>query len=194
MPAYLPDDWKGGVALLALVFVLSAFLDNIAAAIIGVTVAATVFRRKLHVGFLAGVVAAANGGGSGSVIGDTTTTMIWLDGKSPVDVLPAYVAALAAFLVFAIPAAKQQHRLSPIVRDASDEMHIDKPRLIIVVLILIGAIGANVYANTLPDERGATFPYIGATVIGIILLLTPWRRPDWRAVPAAVSARPGVSE
>src|SRR5262249_36112584 len=30
MPAFLPDDWKGGFALLAVVFVLSAFLDNIA--------------------------------------------------------------------------------------------------------------------------------------------------------------------
>jgi hypothetical protein len=39
MPALLPDDWKGGVVLLAIVFVLSSFLDNIAAAIIGGTVA-----------------------------------------------------------------------------------------------------------------------------------------------------------
>ena len=34
MPALLPDDWKGGVMLLVLVFVLSSFLDNIAAALI----------------------------------------------------------------------------------------------------------------------------------------------------------------
>src|SRR5258708_24065526 len=32
MPALLPDDWRGGLVLLALVFVLSGFLDNIAAA------------------------------------------------------------------------------------------------------------------------------------------------------------------
>ena len=37
MPALLPDDWKGGVTLLFLVFVLSSFLDNIAAAMIGGT-------------------------------------------------------------------------------------------------------------------------------------------------------------
>src|SRR5688500_13811536 len=30
MPGFLPDDWKGGLVLLAVVFVLSAFLDNIA--------------------------------------------------------------------------------------------------------------------------------------------------------------------
>ena len=29
------------------------------------------------------------------------------------------------------------------------------------------------------------FPYIGATVIGVLLLLTPWRRPDWSVVPEA---------
>ena len=38
MPALLPDDWKGGAVLLVLVFVLSSFLDNIAAALIGVRV------------------------------------------------------------------------------------------------------------------------------------------------------------
>ena len=43
MPALLPDDWKGGVVLLVLVFVLSSFLDNIAAALIGGTVARSVF-------------------------------------------------------------------------------------------------------------------------------------------------------
>src|SRR5436190_5262731 len=30
MPRLLPDNWTGGLALLALVFVLSTFLDNIA--------------------------------------------------------------------------------------------------------------------------------------------------------------------
>ena len=39
MPALLPDDWKGALVLLVLVFVLSSFLDNIAAALIGGTVA-----------------------------------------------------------------------------------------------------------------------------------------------------------
>jgi hypothetical protein len=33
--ALLADDWKGGFALLVIVFVLSSFLDNIAAAMIG---------------------------------------------------------------------------------------------------------------------------------------------------------------
>ena len=38
------------------------------AALIGGTIAATVFRHKVHIGYLAAIVAASNGGGSGSVI------------------------------------------------------------------------------------------------------------------------------
>jgi Na+/H+ antiporter NhaD/arsenite permease-like protein len=185
LPRFLPDDWKGGLVLLAWVFVSSSFLDNIAAAMIGATVASAVYRRKLHVGYLAAIVAAANAGGSGSVIGDTTTTMMWLDGVAPLDVLHAYVAAVAAFIVFAIPASRQQQRYSPIEKNADLDATVDWARVIIVVLILVSAIAANIHANRLGEEEAAAFPYIGATVVGVILLMTPWRRPDWNAVPAA---------
>src|SRR6185436_5624717 len=87
LPKFLPDDWKGGFLLLVMIFVLSSFLDNIAAAIIGGTIAATVFNHKVHIGYLAAIVAASNGGGSGSVVGDTTTTMMWIDGVNPLSVL-----------------------------------------------------------------------------------------------------------
>jgi len=186
LPRVLPDDWKGGFVLLALVFLLSAFLDNIAAAMIGATMAGTVFRGRLHIGFLAAIVAAANAGGSGSVVGDTTTTMMWLDGISPLQVLTAYVAAVAAFFVFAIPAARKQQSYSPIQRDNDSPKPLDLARLIIVVLVLAAAIGANVYTNRQAEEPVERFPYIGATVIGLLLLLAPWRRPDWSVVPAAM--------
>ena len=185
LPRFLPDDWKGGLVLLALVFAISGFLDNIAAAMIGATVARTIFRGNVHIGFLAGIVAAANAGGAGSVIGDTTTTMMWLDGVSPLDVWAAYVASIAAFLAFAIPAARRQHRHSPILKDPDLVVRVDVSRLIIVMLVLVAAIVANVYANNLPEGRTGFFPYIGATVAGVLLLLTPWRRPDWSIVPEA---------
>ena len=35
LPDFLPDDWRGCFVLLVMVFVLSSFLDNIAAALIG---------------------------------------------------------------------------------------------------------------------------------------------------------------
>src|ERR1019366_6783625 len=85
LPKFLPDDWKGGLVLLFMIFVLSSFLDNVAAALIGGTIAATVFKHKVHIGYLAAIVAASNAGGSGSVVGDTTTTMMWIDGVSPFD-------------------------------------------------------------------------------------------------------------
>ena len=62
--------------MLVMVFVLSGFLDNIAAALIGGAMAHQLFKAKVHIGYLAGIVAASNAGGSGSVIGDTTTTMM----------------------------------------------------------------------------------------------------------------------
>ena len=78
LPRFLPHDWKGAFILLVMVFVLSSFLDNIAAALIGGAMAHTLFRAKVHVGYLAAIVAASNAGGSGSVVGDTTTTMMWI--------------------------------------------------------------------------------------------------------------------
>ena len=46
MPVALPDNWTGGLVLLVLVFVISSFLDNIAAALIGATVAKHVFKGQ----------------------------------------------------------------------------------------------------------------------------------------------------
>ena len=127
LPRLLPDDWKGAFVLLVMIFVLSSFLDNIAAALIGGTIAGVVFRGKVHIGYLAAIVAASNAGGSGSVVGDTTTTMMWIDGISPLAVLEAYIAASVALVIFGIPAAIQQQRHSPITRD-SRRRHPDRRR------------------------------------------------------------------
>jgi Na+/H+ antiporter NhaD/arsenite permease-like protein len=183
MPAFLPDGWQGGLALLAIVFVLSSFLDNIAAALIGGTMARHVFRGKVHIGYLAGIVAASNAGGSGSVVGDTTTTMMWIDGVSPLSVLTAYVAAAAGFLVFGIPAAIQQHRYSPILKDAPSGLRIDWTCVSIVALILVIAILANVIANLRFPALLDAIPVIGLAVWIVILATAGLRRPDWEIMP-----------
>src|SRR5688572_1825248 len=90
LPDLLPDDWTGGLALLGVIFVMAAFLDNIAAAVLGGVMARHLYSGRVSVGFLAAIVASANAGGAGSVIGDTTTTMMWLNGISAITVLPAY--------------------------------------------------------------------------------------------------------
>ncbi len=185
LPRYLPDDWKGGFAMLVLVFVISSFLDNIAAAIIGGTMAMTLFKGKLHVGYLAAIVAASNAGGAGSVVGDTTTTMMWIAGVAPGQVFEAYVAAVPALLFFGVIAAKQQHALQPIVKDAPSGVHVDWSRLVIVGLILLSAIGANVYFNLRNPDVLNHWPVIGAAVWIAILLTAVWRRPDWRLLPDA---------
>ena len=186
LPRWLPDDWKGAFVLLVMIFVLSSFLDNIAAAIIGGTIAATVFRHKVHIGYLAAIVAASNAGGSGSVVGDTTTTMMWIDGVSPVDVFEAYVAAATAMVIFGIPASLQQHRHSPIVKDAAAGEHVDWSRVVIVIVILLAAIIVNVVINVRYPEYSDRFPFIGAAVWAALLLTAPWRQPDWHLLPGAL--------
>jgi Na+/H+ antiporter NhaD/arsenite permease-like protein len=183
MPAYLPDDWKGAFALLVVVFVLSSFLDNIAAALIGGTMARHVFRGRVHIGYLAGIVAASNAGGAGSVVGDTTTTMMWIDGVSPLTVLEAYVAASVALIICGIPAALQQHRYSPILRDAPKGLAIDWTRVFIVALILAAAILANVVANLKFPALLDMLPVIGLAVWVAILATAALRRPDWEVMP-----------
>jgi len=183
LPRYLPDDWKGGFVLLVMVFVISSFLDNIAAALIGGAMAHSLFRAKVHVGYLAAIVAASNAGGSGSVVGDTTTTMMWIAGVSPLAVVEAFVGAAVALVIFGIPAARVQHRHSPIIRHAHEHTHVDIPRVGIVVLILAAAVTMNVVVNVHFTALADSFPFLGVAVWAAILLTVGIRRPDWEVLP-----------
>ena len=185
MPAALPDNWTGGLVLLGLVFVVSSFLDNIAGALIGATVASHVFKGRVRVGYLAAIVAAANAGGAGSVIGDTTTTMLWIAGVSPLSVLDAYVAATCALLVSGIPASLAQHKYAPIVKDPSPDLRISFKYLTVVIIVLVALIAANVGANLLDSKVLDEFPLLGLAVAAAIFLTAPIARPDWSVVPQA---------
>ena len=143
LPDYLPNDWKGPFVLLLFIGVLSAFLDNIAAALIGGTIALVVFNKKVHIGYIVAIVAASNAGGAGSVIGDTTTTMMWIDGVSPLNVLHAFIASIVAILFFGYFASKQQDKFHRIQKDAKRKVKIDFKKLLVVSLLLIGAIISN---------------------------------------------------
>lgn len=168
LPNYLPDGWKGGFVLLLFITILSSFLDNIAAAMIGGTIAMVVFKGKVHIGFLAAIVAASNAGGAGSVVGDTTTTLMWIDGVNPVDVLHAFVASFAALAIFGVVGAVQQDRYQPIISSTSENIKIDWTRIAIVFLILICAIITNWTLD---------FPAAGVWIgilIGGFFRKTPW--------------------
>lgn len=183
LPRYLPHDWRGAFLLLVLVFVISSFLDNIAAALIGGAMAHTLFRARVHIAYLAGIVAASNAGGAGSVVGDTTTTMIWISGVSPMDVLHAYAGSAVALVVSGIPAALVQQRYSPIIKHEHSHIHIDWVRVGIVALMLVSAIAANVTANVAFPGLAERFPVIGVAVAMALLVSVPVRRPDWELLP-----------
>ena len=175
LPNYLPDDWKGPFVLLVFVFVLSSFLDNIAAALIGGAIAIVVFKDRVHIGYIAAIVAASNGGGSGSVVGDTTTTMMWIDGVSAFNVLHGFVAAGTALIFFAWFASHQQDRFQRIQKDATPGIKIDWLKLLIVAFMLIGAIISNILYD---------MPALGvwaAIIIGSFIRKVPWKE-----VPGAI--------
>ena len=186
LPGYLPDDWKGAFALLVGVFGMSAFLDNIAAALIGGTVAGVLFKRRLHIGYLAAIVAASNAGGAGSVLGDTTTTMLWIAGAKPLWVLQAYVGGMVALAFFGVLAARQQHAFQPIQKDHTPGVQIEAGRLLVVALILLAAIAANLWFKLRDPAVLDRFPVIGAAVLGAVLLTAPLRTPGWHRLPGAL--------
>ena len=168
LPKFLPDDWKGGFVLLILIFVLSSFLDNIAAAMIGGTIAMIVYKGKVHIGFLAAIIAASNAGGAGSVIGDTTTTLMWIDGVSWMDVTHAFIASIVALVIFGIIGAKQQDKYNRITKDSPESVIVDWGRIGIVFMILC----CTVATNALLD-----FPALGVWIgilIGALLRKMPW--------------------
>ncbi len=169
LPKFLPDDWRGGFALLAVIFLLSSFLDNIAAAMIGGTIALVVFKGRVHLGYLAAITAASNAGGAGSVLGDTTTTMMWIDGVAAAAVVHAYVAAVPCLFFFGIFASLKQHRFQPIQKDEVGHHRVEWARLLVVGLILAGTVATNILLD---------FPAAGvwgAILIGALFTKTPWQ-------------------
>lgn len=175
LPKYLPDNWTGGLVLLALIMVISSFLDNIAAAILGGTIARVVFKDKIHIGYIAAIIAASNAGGAWSVVGDTTTTLMWIDGVHPGLLVKAVLASLAAFVIFGVIGARQQHRFQAITKDAPENVKVDWVRILLVVMLL----AFTILTNYLFD-----FPALGVWIA--ILFSMIFRPVAWKEVPNAL--------
>jgi Na+/H+ antiporter NhaD/arsenite permease-like protein len=169
LPRFLPGGWMGGFSLLLMVAVLSTFLDNIAGAIIGGVVAGHVFKHKVSIGYLAAIVAASNAGGAGSVLGDTTTTMMWVAGIPAHSVADAFLGGLVSVLFFGVIASIAQQRVHPLAKDPTASSAIDYGHLAVVGLMIAGTLVANVLLD---------FPAAGlwaALVFGHLIRKTPWR-------------------
>jgi Na+/H+ antiporter NhaD/arsenite permease-like protein len=120
-------------------------------------------------------VAASNAGGSGSVVGDTTTTMMWIDGVSAFNVLHAYIAAGIALLFFAWFASRQQDKYQRIQKDATPNIKIEWVKLFNIGLMLAGAIVSNILYD---------MPALG---VWIAILTGAFLRPiPWKEVPGAI--------
>jgi Na+/H+ antiporter NhaD/arsenite permease-like protein len=163
----LPGGIKGGFLLLVGVAVMSTVVDNIAAAILGGVIAKRLYQGKVGVGYLAAIVAASNAGGAGSPIGDTTTTMMWISGVPVWELLRAFIAVAGVVAIVGFFGARAQHRLQPI-GDLPSGLGIDFSHLAVVLMIIVGAIGANVLIE---------FPAAGvwiAILLGALIRPIPW--------------------
>lgn len=170
----LPAGRAGAFLLIVIIALLSAVLDNIAAALIGGAAAMVLFRGNVHIGYLAAIVAASNAGGAGSVVGDTTTTMMWLDGASPWWVAEAAVGAVVAVLCVGWFGSGQQHALQPLARAEEDAARVDWLHLAIVLAILAGAVAANLWMGV-PAAGVWTAIAVGSLV----------RQPEWSVLGGA---------
>jgi hypothetical protein len=117
------------------------------------------------------------------VIGDTTTTMMWIAGVSPLQVFHAYVGAGFALLVSGVPASLAQHRYAPLVKNPPAGLHISFRHVLVVVIVLGSAIAANVGAHLIDVEILDRIPLIGLAVAAALLLTAPIARPDWSILP-----------
>lgn len=96
------------------VFLLSTILDNIAAAMIGATVVASLYGPHPPFKLIVAIVMASNLGGAPSPVGDTTTVMIFMANVCPLtELIKGLVAVLPVQFLLAVWASRHSEmRLS----------------------------------------------------------------------------------
>jgi hypothetical protein len=67
-------------------------------------------------------------------------------------------------VVCGIPAAIQQQRYAPIMKDEGRHAPVDWPRIAVVALILVAAIGTHVTVNLKFKHLADHFPFIGMAI------------------------------
>ena len=187
LPRVLPGGIAGAFALLAVTFVLSSFLDNIAAALIGATMAKIVFPARPHRlpgGDRRRLQRRRLGQRRRRHHHDDDVDRRRVAGRTS---LHAYVAAVPALLVGGWIASRQQHAHAP-MRPAPAEAHpVDWGRLGVVAALLLAALAANIGVNATAPELANRFPVLGVALWAAILATAAYRRPDWSVLPAAIT-------
>jgi hypothetical protein len=149
LPKYLPEDWKGGFLMLVMVFVLSSFLDNIAAALIGGAMAHQLFKARCISATWPPsspprMPAVRLGGGRHDDDHDVDRR------HQPADRARCLRRRRRRAGDHGYFAAKQQHAYSPIIKHAHEHTHIDWGRIFIVGLMLVSPVA--------PTSRSTKFP------------------------------------
>ncbi len=91
--------------LLTVVYVMSAGLDNIAACLIGGLILKTMYGGRVNsipFALFPAIIAASNLGGAASFIGDTTTTLLYIAGVSPLVLAKGFVGTALAQVVLTV--------------------------------------------------------------------------------------------
>lgn len=100
--------------LLWTVFMLSVGVDNIAACMIGGQLLLSRYGGgNVPFRMLIGVIGAANLGGAGSFVGDTTTVMLFAAGKLPAELAKAFVPSVVSQVLLAFWASRHMHAPRP---------------------------------------------------------------------------------
>lgn len=104
---------QSDVALLWSIFWMSTILDNIAAALIGgMILLAKYGKTNIPFKMIVGVIGAANLGGAGSPVGDTTTVMMFISEDpiiSVMEIMKGFIASFPAQLLLSIWAKNHGH-------------------------------------------------------------------------------------
>lgn len=128
--------------ILAMIWLLSGFCDNIASALVGMGLM-TIIHGKFKLKLVLLVTIVANAGGAYSVVGDTTTTFLWIKGISQIQLLPAFIPSFTCLLVTIffgvwIKKAEHQHISFP-----DGKIDVTWWRFIMILLCICGAFMCN---------------------------------------------------
>ncbi|GAB3768528.1 sodium:proton antiporter NhaD [Spirosoma horti] len=110
-----------------LTFILSALLDNLACAIVMVSVTRKLIRNSEQRRLMAGmIIIAANSGGAWSPIGDVTTTMLWIGGRITTESIigQLFLPSLVSLLV---PLIGLTFLIQPPAEDLSGNRGVSRP-------------------------------------------------------------------
>ncbi len=160
--------------ILSMIWLLSGFCDNIASALVGMGLM-VIIHGKFRLRLVLLVTIVANAGGAYSVVGDTTTTFLWIKGISQVELLPAFIPSLVCLITavfFGVWLMKDDHKHVTI---PSDNIDVTWWRFFVILMCIVGAFTCNFKFG---------FPCLG--IVPLILLTAKER--GWEPIKEGSSA------